>query len=467
MRRLVAAAAFLLAALGAPLSAQASTVQASDNIAQLNAAPGETNNVTLSQAGNVLTFADSTAPITPTAPECTAVTANIAKCTLKTVALAGIMLDDGNDSATIDQSVVVPAGLQIVGGEGADHLTGGVNTSNILIGDNTFGGGAADVLTGGDHADAFVGGEGSDVYNGGAGNDQALLVFGPDSGADTFNGGPGFDLISYQTETDPVNVSLDGAANDGVGCPGPACEGDNVMPDVEGVGGGTGDDTLTGTDAANELFGQEGDDTVSGGGGNDVLDGSSGQDHLDGGDGDDDLDPGSGADVASGGGGADVMQASERFGEPDVYSGGPGTDFLDYSDSVVGVSVSLDGKANDGGPGEGDSAGRDIEDVAGTVASDVLLGSGSANELTGGGGADRIGGGAGADGLIGEAGADRITGGKGRDLLEGDSGADRINSRDGKADEVRCGSSTDQVKADRSDRTSADCDRVKRKGKKR
>jgi hypothetical protein len=45
---------------------------------------------------------------------------------------------------------------------------------------------------------------------------------------------------------------------------------------------------------------------------------------------------------------------------------------VEYYDKVVGVRVTLDGRANDGTPGEGDDIGRGVLSVWGTDAGDVL-----------------------------------------------------------------------------------------------
>jgi Ca2+-binding RTX toxin-like protein len=122
--------------------------------------------------------------------------------------------------------------------------------------------------------------------------------------------------------------------------------------------------------------------------------------------------------------------------------------------------VKLDNQANDGVAGEGDNVLPDVEDVFGSNFNDVLIGSRRANEFDGGNGNDRIKGMAGADGLIGGRGADNLLGGKGADTFDGGAAPDRIVSRDGRADEVECGSSFDRVKGDSADRFSGDCDKI-------
>ncbi len=56
---------------------------------------------------------------------------------------------------------------------------------------------------------------------------------------------------------------------------------------IEGLVGGTGNDTLSGDGGANRLGGNLGDDSLAGAGGADTLNGGEGNDSLDGGAGDD------------------------------------------------------------------------------------------------------------------------------------------------------------------------------------
>ena len=76
-------------------------------------------------------------------------------------------------------------------------------------------------------------------------------------GPDTINGGGGNDRVDFSQRTQPLTVDLDGEANDGE-----AGERDNVQPDVEEVIGGSQDDTLIGSTAANLLEGRDGQDTI-------------------------------------------------------------------------------------------------------------------------------------------------------------------------------------------------------------
>ena len=130
----------------------------------------------------------------------------------------------------------------------------------------------------------------------------------------SLDGGIGQDAPSYTTRTAALTITIgDESANDGE-----SGEGDQVLPGVEVVRGGSGNDSLTGDAAANMLIGNNGDDTLVGSDGNDTLQGGSGANTLQGGNDDDQMDAGTGADV---------------------FQGGAGTlDFVDYGARAVAVT---------------------------------------------------------------------------------------------------------------------------------
>jgi Ca2+-binding RTX toxin-like protein len=197
------------------------------------------------------------------------------------------------------------------------------------------------------------------------------------------------------------------------------------------LAGGDGNDFLGGGNAA---------DSISGGAGDDGLDGGAGADVLLGGSGDDGMSTGSGADSVSGGSGLDNIDISS-FGEAPTASG------------PLTVSITLDGLANDGVPGQGANVGGDVENASASsfylpLAGDAQYGSVS------------VTGDAGANDLRGYAGADTITGGAGNDRLFGDAGNDTLNARDGFADVVSCGAGVDTAVVDTLDSVSDTCENV-------
>jgi Ca2+-binding RTX toxin-like protein len=316
-------------------------------------------------------------------------------------------LDGGDGTDTADyQDRYVPVNVSLddkandgQSGERDNVLTTVENLKGGSAGDRLVGDAARNVIDGWGSADTLVGGGGDDVLMGREGDDT--LDGGP--GADDFQGGPGTDTADYTSRLQNVAVRIDDQPNDGQ-----AGEGDNVRSDVENVTGGSGDDHLTGSAAANDLVGGPGDDVIDGGAG------------------------------------------------PDVMAGGPGTDTVDYSSRTNPVSVSLDDRANDGEAGEGDDVLSAIDTLRGGRGADHLIGNSASNTLIGGPGDDTLEGGAGDDLLLGDAGRDRLVGGAGRDRLDGGADADTFVVRDGFPDLVRGGAGRDSVQADaRKDRVSS------------
>jgi hypothetical protein len=167
-----------------------------------------------------------------------------------------------------------------------------------------------------------------------------------------------------------------------------------------------------------------------------------------GGPGTDTLDPGDAAAATlDGGPGADTLKAGS-FNTP-THGEVPIT--ADYSAHTSPVSLSNDGVANDGAPGEGDNIDPAINYLVGGAAADTLTGHG---QLDGGAGNDTLTAGSTCDGdgrsadLIGGDGNDTLNGGPCYDQFAGGAGQDRINSRDGVAETVGCGDGYDTVTAD-------------------
>jgi hypothetical protein len=182
----------------------------------------------------------------------------------------------------------------------------------------------------------------------------------------------------------------------------------------------------------------------------------------------------------------------------DVYVGsGAPAQWVDYRSDPAAVTVTLDGVADDGAPGEGDNVQPSIDDLGGTPFADTLIGSEGDNRFSaGGGGADHIEGRGGNDEMFALRGAD-LFGGDGNDRLthggviaagppggvsvggEGDDtiatgrtdvpvdagpGNDvidlRFNVGPQASSTVTCGPGDDTVRADASDVIAADCEHV-------
>ena len=170
---------------------------------------------------------------------------------------------------------------------------------------------------------------------------------------------------------------------------------------------------------------------LNGGPGNNALLGGPLTDSIDGGPGNDEIDGWQGSDTLVGGIGGDSFSLAECSGSPclpttgsDTVSGGDGIDSASYN-SDIGVTVTLDGNANDGAVGENDNVGADIENLVGTRAADVLSGNDQPNVIDGGGGD----GGQAGDTLNGLGGNDTLhTNNPFRSTLNGDGGDDRLFS---------------------------------------
>jgi Ca2+-binding RTX toxin-like protein len=246
------------------------------------------------------------------------------------------------NGATRAYNTLNVSGVKVNGLDGNDTI---VANGAFTIPVTLFGGNGDDYLVGGRAGDKLDGGAGNDWLNGGA-------------GADELEGGDGTDTADYSGYYAAVNVSLDDAANDG-----PAAEGDNVHSTVENLVGGFGNDTLTGSGAANYIQGAGGTDTIYGLGGDDTLDGGMGGIFP--------LNRNTGNDQLWGGDGNDTLHASD-FGNNSLYG----------------------------------EAGND--------------------KLFGYGGADNLYGASGNDNLYGGANDDQLFGGTGDDYLDGQAGNDKV-----------------------------------------
>lgn len=150
--------------------------------------------------------------------------------------------------------------------------------------------------------------------------------------------------------------------------------------------------------------------------------------------GDDYLSGGSAADRIDGGPGDDTF--ADNFGA-DVLIGGTGNDIATFFNRGADLTITLDGRANDGqdlgGKPEAMNVGRDIERVTGGQGNDRIVGNAADNVL---------------DGFTGD---DTVTGGGGADQLLGNYGDDYLDARDSVVDRVGGGPGYDRARADRGD----------------
>jgi Ca2+-binding RTX toxin-like protein len=157
---------------------------------------------------------------------------------------------------------------------------------------------------------------------------------------------------------------------------------------------------------------------VNAGAGNDVVYGSAGDDTIDGGTGADQLYGGPGDDVLHGGAADAATDRIDGGAGADTISGGPGIDRVLYDRHRSGVTVTLDGTADDGAAGENDDVGTDVESITGSEHTDTLTGSDSNNTFSGRAGDDVITGGDSDDFMGGSQDGDHtFNGGKGTDRV--------------------------------------------------
>jgi Ca2+-binding RTX toxin-like protein len=326
----------------------------------------------------------------------------------------------------------------------------------------------------------FADGGGSDTIVGGPGDDLQSADSVPDP-ADSFVGGEGSDTLAMGSRSASMSISPNGLPDDGAGCPGPGCEGDNIGSDVEKIFTGSGNDTITAGPGDQELRAGAGTNMINAGPGNDLLAAGAGNDVFNGGSGfdtvsytqhsagvavtiggppdggpfgeqdnvkqdiealigsgfNDDLTGSAGPNNLFGGGGHDDLKGLRgkdlldggrtEFGwffedGSDEYFGGAGIDTVSAAGHVGDQVLSIDGLANDlvlGDPAQGvDNIRKDVENVVGGPGADRIKGSRKANRLTGGEGNDKLAGLGGNDRLLGQAGNDSMNGGKGTDACK-------------------------------------------------
>lgn len=368
----------------------------------------------------------------------------------------------------------------ITSGSGNDNLIGD-NTSNTFIGndgnDTLAGGGGNDSLVGGNGNDTLQGDIGNDTLNGGLGTDSLLGGDGDDTfiqtkqdGVDTINGGLGTDTVNYDdndttsalsfnvltglasragetdlltavervTGTDSLNDLLDisgSTANLSVYLLSGSITGltgFNLAAQFENLLSGSGNDTLVGNDAVNNIKGGAGNDSITGGLGNDLLEGQDGNDTF--------IENASnGADTIDGGNGSDIVSYQDgnttspinfdavnnivtRNGQIDtlisierITASAAGTDVFNAGSALSNITLNLTSGTTIGlGNWTFNSL---FENAILGAGNDNVLGTTGANNISGGGGNDTINTGAGNDTLDGGTGNDRLDGVDGNDTF--------------------------------------------------
>ncbi|MBF4765059.1 calcium-binding protein [Nocardioides islandensis] len=345
---------------------------------------------------------------------------------------------------------------RLVGGDGRDVLFGGENDDTLepggTAGELSFGGPGNDTITGGTWQ---LGGSGTDIM---IGNDLAQAAYGC-GGDDQLTGAGGDDGL---TGDRPAVSDADILAALGVtGQPAEVdcststqADGSDTLlgqADDDSLNGGAGNDLLAGGTGLDTLTAGEGvEDLLLGGPDHDVLNGGR---FMLGGSGPDTMEGSDTRNAMYGCGGKDTMNGN---GFSDLIIGGstgiPDAQFLQIH-GIAGlafseVDCSLAGEKDvkdviKGGQGDDEvEAGPGNDDVDGQSGDDDIKGEDGDDHLRGGTGRDKLRGGENNDNLAGN---------KAFDIMDGQGGRDTLLANDGVKDKVRGGPGKDRAKVDNVD----------------
>ena len=243
-----------------------------------------------------------------------------------------------------------------------------------------------------------------------AGTGETLDLSGKWQSLDVYDGGTGNDTL-WGTDSSNDVIFLDDDS------------GSSLLVSIETIRTLGGDDVI---DLTSSSFGY-GNINVHGGEGNDIIWSNAGDDSLFGGAGDDTILGWAGSDILDGGAGNDI------------FNGGTGEDVAWFGNESGNIVVDLT-IVTAQATGAGSDRFIGIENITGGSGNDSLTGDASANVLIGNAGSDSLNGGGGNDTLDGGPGIDRLIGGSGDDLyiINGafeidkfltDDGIDTVNSR--------------------------------------
>jgi Ca2+-binding RTX toxin-like protein len=175
-------------------------------------------------------------------------------------------LGPGNDSLTVEGSLLGVGGVRLAGGDGNDTIKGGPEDDLIESGqgaDKLYGGAGADGLVGGLPGPTFLyGGSNGDLLAAGGGCAGGALV-----------GGPGRDDASFaETQAHPGLLIISFPLHSAWVTTVPGCKHVHLSTTDEDMEGSFDNDVLIGDSRANSMLGQPGEDVFVGNGGEDVID---------------------------------------------------------------------------------------------------------------------------------------------------------------------------------------------------
>jgi Ca2+-binding RTX toxin-like protein len=219
--------------------------------------------------------------------------------------------DAGSDFVSFwDGAHGVKIDLRLASGQVRDDGFGNIETATNVEGwhgSDFF----DDTMIGGNEAVTFYGNGGDDSLTGGDGNDT---IWGGD-GIDVVTGGAGVNVLYMWVPATGHGVAVDlrkasgQVLDDGFGHI-------ETVVGFRDVLGGAFNDSITGSDDSNWLYGDLGNDRISGGGGDDTVEGNGGNDTLSGGAGVDGLWGGLGRNLLTGGADADYFYFVDHITDP-------------------------------------------------------------------------------------------------------------------------------------------------------
>jgi len=239
----------------------------------------------------------------------------------------------GNDNLALNEANGALPAANIFGGDGNDVITGG-SGNDLLFGqagnDTILGRGGNDLLFGGDDNDTLTGGDSDDQVFGESGDDR--MIWNPGDDTDLNEGGDGNDTVEVNggNGTEQFTVTANGTR----------VRFDRVNPAPFSIDIGTSENLVLEANGGDDSFSATGnlaaliEITVDGGTGNDTILGSNGADLLRGGDGDDFIDGNQGNDIAFLGAGDDTFQWDPGDGS-DIVEGQDGTDTLLFNGAAI------------------------------------------------------------------------------------------------------------------------------------
>jgi Ca2+-binding RTX toxin-like protein len=325
------------------------------------------NNTIVGGAGDdTITGAGGTDTIDYSA-ETNAVTVN-----LNTGSAVGV--DSGTDTLITIENAIGGSGNDLfinsaasnsfAGGSGTDELNFAAAGSAVTINVNagTASGQGTDSFS---SIESFTGSTLNDIFNASAAADDQ-----------TFDGNSGIDTVNYSTDTTGVVVDLFNGAAIG------SAVGTDTLINIDNAVGGTGNDTFVSS---------SGNNTFTGGTGNDEVDYSNAISgvtvSLATG-----TATGDGTDILATienviGSNFDDTIANDNTTTNNTFAGGAGTDLLTYAAANVAVTVNL---LTNTILGRGTDIISDFENVTGGTANDTFIGDTNSNTFTGGSGTDTV-----------------------------------------------------------------------------